>query len=446
MSILTNITKALPFKITRREPQPQIYNSQYGWLYPFLARQVGGDITKTAKVTWATYYNAMDNEVVSACIDAYIVETLAAGFDFYSEDPENDDPDVVGYMKDLFNRPDGPDGRDSYTKFMWRGLSSYLGPGDWFAEVVHDDVIRGLPVGMYFIQPHRMNYHFDTDQWGVMGTKIRFENDELIHVEMPDPWNELWGKSLIDKAAKSITLDILGMDFNKDYFKGGISPKNFVEFEAGIPDSDYDSTIERIKVQAANNPRGTYFLRGGKFKDPGRTNRDMEFNTLLDRMRDRIVMTWQVPPKLVGIKDTGQLGGKGDSEEDMKLFRKRIKGKVFKVIEDEFNRVLGKSFDLWGFEERFHFGDIDVTDKLQEATIDNINLRNGSSTVNEVKAKRGEDPVPWGDEPLPYVMGSNGYLKQTEGNSQTDDSKKVINRDVYRIKSVLQDAGFIKAL
>jgi hypothetical protein len=32
-------------------------------------------------------------------------------------------------------------------------------------------------------------------------------------------------------------------------------------------------------------------------------------------------MTYQVPPKLVGVKDGGQLGCKGDSEEDMKFLR-----------------------------------------------------------------------------------------------------------------------------
>jgi len=151
----------------------------------------------------------MDNEWISACIDAYIIDTLSANFEVYGDNEEDDNQNVIDYLTDFYNRPDGPDGKDSYTKFMWRGLSSYLSAGDWFAEVVLDDTIRGLPIGMYYIQPHRMVYDFETDQWGLAGTDIRYENDEIIHVHIPDPVNELYGKSPIDKCASSITMDIV---------------------------------------------------------------------------------------------------------------------------------------------------------------------------------------------------------------------------------------------
>jgi len=440
MSITSTIKKALPFKLTTRTPKPTYQKTQYSWLYPYLLKGYDGDRAKNAKITWNTYYQAMDNDVVSACIDAYIVETLAAGFNISSDNVEQDNPDVINYITDLFQRPDGPDGRDSYTKFMMRGLASYLGPGDWFAEVVYDETVTGIPTGLYYIQPHRMTYHYDTDQWGLVGTDIRYENDQLIHVMNPDMNNELWGKSLIDKAAKAMTLDILGMDYNKDWFTDGISPKNFFEFDAGITPDTFEKAVDSIIEQKKTNPRGTYMLHGGKFKDGGSTNKEMDFVALLRLMRDRIIMTWQVPPKLIGIKDTGQLGGKGDSEEDMKLFKKRITGKIFNVVEDEFNRVLGKSFDLWGWEERFHFGDIDIEDKQQRATIENIRLRNGSSYVNEVRAKYGEDPVDWGDVPLSYAVGSNGYAP-----SVSSDGKSV-GRNLDVVSKMLCDAGFMKSM
>jgi len=439
MSIFSTISKALPFRITRN-PQPRRDPlGSYGWLRPYIAAGTG-DRTKQSKVTWNTYYQAADNPVVSACIDAYIIETLAAGFDVYSTQRDADNPDVVSYIRDLYDRPGGPDGMESYAKFMMKGIASYLAPGDWFCEVVQDDTLRGLPVGMYFIQPHRLSYHNDTSQWGLTGSSVRYENDELIHVMKPDPYNELYGKSLIDKAAKDITLDILGMNFNKNYFEGGISPKNFITFSENVPKDVFDDNIARVKLQAKENPRGTYFLHGGQFQDASISNKDMEFTVLMDKVRDRIISTYGVPPKVLGVKTAGQIGGKGDSEEDNKLFKKRVKGLVFRMVEDEFNRVLGKSFDLWGWDERFHFGDIDIEDKTARAQIENVQLRNGSRVVNEIRAGYGLDPVNYGDQPLPYVIGQNGYNQPTEPGAAKS------NYNFKHVNEYLQERGLVKQL
>ena len=448
MSIFSTIKKSLPFTITRnpQRKQDKSGTGQLGWLNPFI-RYGQGDRSKQAKPTWTTYYEAMDNEWIGACIDAYVIDTLAAGFDVYSDDKKKDDPDVVAYIKDLFNRPDGPDGIDTFTKFIMRGVSSHLGPGDWFAECVHDDTIRGLPVGFYFIQPHRLFYYYDTDQWGLVGSGVRYENDELIHIMNPDPWNELYGKSPIDKAAKSITLDILSMDFNKGWFDSGMSPKNFMIFDADIDDSVYTDNIKRVKQQALENPQGTYFLRGGTFQEAGLSNRDMQFTDLQDRIRDRIVASYGVPPQNVGIYTAGSLGNERDNTADKK-FKKRLVGKVLRPVEDEFNRVMGKSFDLWGFEERFHFGDIDLEDKQMRANIENMQLRNGTKVVNEIRTGYGLEPTSYGDEPMSYAMGNTGYGygygSVIQDSPEPTEPQKSIKRSVQGLDSILQQKGLAK--
>lgn len=445
MSLLNTITKALPFKVVRK-PEKKEQNSSfgaYGWLNPYLNYGLG-DRSKQSKPTWTTYYQAMDNEWVAACIDAYVIDALSAGFDVYSDNKEKDDPEVINYVKDLFQRPDGPDGHDTYTKFVSRGLSSLLGTGDWFAEVSYDDNIKGLPDGFYFIQPHRMTYHYDTDQWGIVGSNYRYENDEIIHVMLPDPWNELYGKSPIDKVARDITLDILSMNFNKEWFEKGISPKNFLFLDREVSSDDYKKVITNLKLQKEENPQGTYVVQGGTdFKDASMTNRDMQFSELQDRIRNRIVAGYGVPPQNVGIYTAGSLGNERDNTADKK-FKKRLYGKILGPVEDEFNRVIGKSFDLFGFDERFHFGDIDLEDKLQKTNINNIRLRNGSLLVNEDRATWGLDPVPYGDEPLSYAMGSTGYGSSIQ-QEPAKEPTKAINRDVMALDRLLVRKGLVQS-
>lgn len=441
MSILQTIQKALPFQITRKPERKQnIYTSGYGWLYPYMAMagNYGTDNAKTARVTWTTYYNAMKTEVIYSCIQAYVVETLAANFDIYSDNKEKDDPDVINYITDFYKRPAGNNSAEDYTNYISKAIQSYMGTGDFFAEISYDKTIQGLPVGQYFIQPHRMMYHYDTDQYGLIGTNIRYEPDELIHVMIPDITNEIWGQSPIDVCAKSITMDINARNFNNDFFEAKMDPRGAFEFDKDMNDEDVRTAVELMKENAQENPRGHITLHGAKYQKITQTNRDLEFTTLLNMMRDRCIMTYQVPPKLVGIKDGGQLGGKGDSEEDMKLFKKRLGGRVFKPFESEFKRVLGSAWKSFGWDEEFHFGDIDLEDKLQRVNIENIRLRNGSKFINEIRTDYGEDPVPWGDEPLQYAIGGGtGY------NMPTEPVKEVVERDAFKVKSILQRKGYI---
>jgi len=441
LSILQTIQKALPFQITRKpESKQNIYTSGYGWLYPYMAMagNYGTDNAKTARVTWTTYYNAMETEVIYSCIQAYVVETLAANFDIYSDNKEEDDPDVIEYITDFYKRPAGNNSAEDYTNYISKAIQSYMGTGDFFAEISYDKTIQGLPVGQYFIQPHRMMYHYDTDQYGLIGTNIRYEPDELIHVMIPDITNEIWGQSPIDVCAKSITMDINARNFNNDFFEAKMDPRGAFEFDKDMNDEDVRTAVELMKENAQENPRGHITLHGAKYQKITQTNRDLEFTTLLNMMRDRCIMTYQVPPKLVGIKDGGQLGGKGDSEEDMKLFKKRLGGRVFKPFESEFKRVLGSAWKSFGWDEEFHFGDIDLEDKLQRVNIENIRLRNGSKFINEIRTDYGEDPVPWGDEPLQYAIGGGtGY------NMPTEPVKEVVERDAFKVKSILQRKGYI---
>ncbi|OPX61190.1 MAG: Phage portal protein [Methanobacterium sp. PtaB.Bin024] len=443
MSILQTIQKALPFQITRKPGRKQnIGNAGYGWMYPYLAMagNYGTDRQKSARVTWSTYYSAMKTEIIYSCIHAYVVETLSANFDVYSDDKDTDDPDIVNYITDFYQRPAGSNEHEDYTNYISKAIQSHQGTGDFFAEVSFDDTIRGLPVGQYFIQPHRMMYHYDTDQYGLIGTNIRYEPDELIHVMIPDITNELWGQSPIDICAKSIMMDINARNFNNDFFEAKMDPRGAFEFDKEMKDDDVRTAVQLMKEQAKENPRGHITLHGAKYQKVTQSNRDLEFTTLLNMMRDRCIMTYQVPPKLVGVKDGGQLGGKGDSEEDMKLFKKRLQGRIFKPFESEFKRVLGSAWKSFGWDEEFHFGVIDLEDKMQRVNIENIRLRNGSLVVNEVKTGYGEDPVEWGDEPLSYAVGNGGYL---QSNGEPTEPVKQIERDTFKVKSILREKGYL---
>lgn len=67
---------------------------------------------------------------------------------------------------------------------------------------------------------------------------------------------------------------------------------------------------------------------------------------------------------------------------------KTFQGKA-KLFEDGFNKVLSRS----AFHEYFKYNDLDIEDKLVKAQIEDIRLKNGTLSVNEVRAGYGQSPI-----------------------------------------------------
>ncbi|MCE7699576.1 MAG: phage portal protein, partial [Methanobacterium paludis] len=267
----------------------------------------------------------------------------------------------------------------------------------------------------YYIPPHLIDYHPDTDQYGMVGTDIRFEDDELLHPMMPDIKNEIWGKSKIDKIAGDITGDILAWKFNREYFHaGGMHPRNVISFEKeGLTEDDLDVEDKRMKASSKGNERGTLFTFG-KFQDISLSNKDMEFGSLTDRVRDRILSGYGVPPQKVGIIESGNLGsGSGDSQA--RDFKKKLKG-IISLFEDEFRKVSDNSL---GWDEHFTYGTLDLDDATVQTNIDNTKLNNGSVTINEIRKRDGLQPVDWGD--VPYKVGNNSIQLIHDTGTQTQE-------------------------
>lgn len=404
--VLDGLRKAIG-KLANRNPV-----RQPGWgseLYPFLL--TASQANKVSTVGWSTYYQAMDQEWVSSCITAIVSEVLGCGFDIEHRDETKQANETnKAYITDLFQYPAGPESRDTYTRLMWKSWGSFLGTGDTFIEVAYNEATKNIPAGLYFIPPHKLQWFTDTAQWGYVGGKTRFETEELIHVSKPDPWDDIWGKSPIDSIARSLTLDILAWQFNRDFFKSGIHPRGIFKYDPTVVSQEaYDKNTATMEATMQNNPRGNLFMYGGEYVDIGLSNKDMEFSALTDRVRDRILGVYGVPPHKVGIIESGNLGGGTGESQDLNFWKKR-KGEI-KLFEDGFNNVLGRT----GWDEIFRFGEVDLENKKLRAETEDIRIKNNSSKINDVRAGYGEEPVEWGDTPFSLlVAGTPPVVAPTE--------------------------------
>lgn len=387
---IKGITNHLPgIRRPERYSMYDLFLDEYGWSLTTPDKNIG-DLK--------TYYQAFNKNVwVRRCCMVTCDEILAPGFQINNPNKTNVNFERVNYLTDLFNAPAGKYAEDTFTSLIKQTVPSWKVTGDAFIEVNHDELFDNVPNGFKFIPTEMMGYNYEVDAWCIRNTGYIFEPENLIHIYEPSIQirGSKWGTSLIDTIAMNISLEVLGLNHNKDVFENhGLDPRGILSFDKDLKPQMVKENILRLKKQ--KNKKGIISGQGINYQQTNNSNKDMEFLELIRYSRDCIITMFGVPPAKVDIIETGNLGtGTGESQD--KNFAKVINSNC-KVIEDAFNKNLGRS----GFQEIFEFIREDHENKLNRADIEDKQLRNGTTFINEVRSGYGLEPVDWGNVPMNY--------------------------------------------
>ena len=366
-----------------------LFMDEYGWSFTTPDKHIGDLFT---------YHQAFEKNIwVRRCCMAICDEMLGPGFRINNPNKNTVNYEKVNYLTDLFNAPGGKYAESTFSSMIKQIVPSWKVTGDAFIEVNHDQVFDNVPNGFKFIPTELMGYDYNIDAWCLRNTNHVFEPENLIHVYEPKIQirGSKWGTSLIDTIAQNIALEVLGLNHNKDVFENhGLDPRGVLNFDKDLEPDIVKANIRRLKKQ--KNKKGLIAVQGGNYQQTNNSNKDMEFLELIKFSRDSIITMFGVPPAKVGIIETANLGtGSGESQD--KNFGKVINSNC-KVIEDAFNKNLGRS----GFQEIFEFIREDHENKLNRAAIEDKQLRNGTTFINEVRKGYGLPPVDWGNVPMNY--------------------------------------------
>ena len=387
---IKGVTNHLPgIRRPERYSMFDLFMNEYGWSFTTPDKHIG-DLY--------TYHQAFKKNVwVRRCCGVTCDEVLAQSFRINNPNNDNVNYERVNYLTDLFRNPAGKYAEGTFSSLIKQIIPSWKVTGDAFIEVNHDKLFDNVPNGFKFIPTELMGYDYNVDAWVIRNTGHVFEPENLIHIYEPsiEIRGSKWGTSLIDTIAQNITLEVLGLNHNKDIFENhGLDPRGVLSFDKDLKPQQVKDNILRLKKQ--KNKKGIISGQGMTYQNTNNSNKDMEFLELIRYSRDCIITMFGVPPAKVDIIETANLGtGSGESQD--KNF-----GIVFnstcQVIEDSFNKNLGRS----GFQELFEIIREDHENKLNRAEIEDKQLRNGTTYINEVRKGYGLPPVDWGNVPMNY--------------------------------------------
>ena len=171
------------------------------------------------------------------------------------------------------------------------------------------------PKAIYLLNPARVKIIVDRNtfpsqierfEYRTITRKYDFQPYQIIHFKYPDPRDPYEGIGTIQTLAQWIDADNYAMEFNRRFFLNGARLGGFLESESVYTPEQLDyikKSFEAIYKGVENSHKVVALPKGTTYKEGSQGQKDMDFATLMDMMRDRILAGFRVPRTVLGITD-----------------------------------------------------------------------------------------------------------------------------------------------
>lgn len=218
---------------------------------------------------------------------------------------------------------------------------------------------------------------------------------------MIDPRNPLNGLSPIGAVRVQVDTGLEALRYNQRFFDNDTAPSRIFTVEEGGPAeaARIEQELER-KFKGTDNAHRAMVTEGGLKLVEGSSpisHKDMQFLEQMLQNVHEVARVLEMHPTELGVGDTTFSNvGEGTAA-------------TWDMIVDQVSNTLAEfnEFFLWPdfgrefmfIEKHDHIRALAPDMKLQ-AEIDDIHLKGARVTINQLRERDGEDPVPWGDTPI----------------------------------------------
>lgn len=344
---------------------------------------------------------AIGNPWVKGAVDAISKPIGSATITAVPRDEETKPNSVfIPYMEDLMAYPNPTPNaaffHEQITKDRKRAGTAYV-------EVNYGE--SGFPARFDRISPAQIEIKRKGGMvYYVKDNGYIFSPENLIVIMEENPIDNFRGLSPLVALFNHMMLDESMTEhnlrfFTKDMLKGLISLDRGTYPNAKTAEDEAKRLQRQIMNMQEKGESGHLLVYGATFQAMTTNNRDMLTPTISQNIIDAVKTVYRVPQGKLMFANGGSIGnGEGETQED--TMNETLIDEMsynLKFFNNFFARVVGIKDTV------FSYDNLTNTDLTRQANLDDINIKNGSTTWNSVKQARGEDPYDFKEANEPLV-------------------------------------------
>lgn len=350
-----------------------------------------------------TLYKAYLNSVwISACVDVISKRITSGGYTIeYCGGNETPTPEEEQQKKQLQAFVEYTNDDEDFLQLVRSIVTDILIYGECFVEVVKQD---GIPYSLHKIDCITMNYTLDPHGNIVKYIQnlyhstetIEFQPDEVIRFWLPSPQAAKIALSPIERIMGSIDADVHMSDWVRSFFRRGARPNFWIKFPGPKEEADrFVIWLRENYTGMANAHVPLVLYDEAELYEIGKGSVDVDFLKGRELMCKEILAGYQVPPALVGLIESGNIGG-GTGESQEKSFLRNACDPIRAMVMGQINwHVVRKGFNITNWKLGTRYADYRSDEILSQ--IRDRDIRNGSLNINEIRREMNRPSVDGGD-------------------------------------------------
>jgi PBSX family phage portal protein len=315
---------------------------------------------------------------------------------------EGADPEDVSRLENFFAKCN-PD--FSFDEVLHQVMIDLECLGNAYIEVTREP--SGALSGLYHVPAHTVRLTSDGGFVQLRGAKkIKFARfgdrdatdddgmplSEMIHLAKYNPASSYYGLPDSVPAIGSTMGDLMARDFNINFFDNNASPQYCLMISGGMLTPKDKEDLQDYFSNLKGNPHKTMILQlpkdvTGDLKPISTSPKEASFAEFRKMNRDLMVVAHGVPPHLLGIIESGNLGG-GTGESQLANFKSLVISPRQRFLAERITRILiRKGFGI--NDVRFEFNEMDAEDELKNAQVNKLLIDSGVVTADEIRRDMG---------------------------------------------------------
>lgn len=371
----------------------------------------------------------------------------------------------IEFVYNFFLRPNP--NKESFSQIREKFIKDMLVVGRGTDEKVLDenDILKeiyALKASTMDIMTNKHGMIPDTNafvQKAKDGKDQKWDKNEIIWTVFRPVSGTAYGEKPLDTLANAVASDILRATYNSNFFLNSAEAGGVLSLE-GMSKAE----LKKFRQYWTTNHKGVNKAHKMvavnvpiKHITNTITNRDMQFSEYGNELMMKIFAVYSMQPFIMGV--INETTGKLNSKEQTQVYKdSALKPILRKEAYTYTTEILHDGFNMHEFQVEFE--GVDLADAVTQSEIDRMDINSGILVINEVRSRRGLQPVPWGNTPISVMPGGGQIDPETgllvppseQGNDNSgDDSKRFkvdITESIIHLSKIFESqaiAGFLKS-